>query len=246
VKEDIMDRINITVWNEYYHDRDEEAVKAIYPDGLHGALAGYLRDTGKFGNIRTATLWEDQHGLTDEVLNSTDVLLWWGHMRHHLVADEIVNKVFERVQDGMGLIVLHSGHASKIFQKLMGTRSDLLKWREVGEKERLWVVDPNHPICKGISEYIELPHEEMYGEPFQIPAPDEVIFISWFEGGEVFRSGCTFKRGNGKIFYFRPGHEGYPTYKNPQVLRVLENACEWAAPVQWPQVVTGEIRTKEY
>jgi trehalose utilization protein len=70
----------------------------------------------------------------------------------------------------------------------------------------------------------------MYGEPFAIPTPDEMIFLSWFEGGEAFRSGCTWKRGNGKIFYFRPGHETYPTYHQKEVRLVLQNAARWARP----------------
>lgn len=151
-------------------------------------------------------------------------------MAHGEVRDEIVNKIHEKVLKGMGLICLHSAHKSKIFMKLMGTTGNL-KWREINEKERLWVVEPGHPITEGIGEYIELEHEEMYGERFDIPAPDTLVFIGWFQGGEVFRSGCCFNRGNGKIFYFQPGHETYPIYYNEQILKVIENAVKWAAPV---------------
>lgn len=215
----------VTVWNEFKHEKSNPKVAQIYPEGIHNAIAAQLTD---FGFVtRTATLEEKEHGLTQDVLSSTDVLIWWGHMAHDQVSDEIVERVHARVLEGMGLIVLHSGHYSKIFKKLLGTTC-ALKWREADEKERLWVLNPAHPIAAGIGEYIELPQEEMYGEHFDIPAPDELIFVSWFAGGEVFRSGCTFTRGQGKIFYFRPGHETYPTYYNKDIIRVIANAVKWA------------------
>lgn len=223
-------KIRVTIWNEYRHEKQEERIRNVYPDGIHSVIGDYLKGFDQF-EIRTATLDEEDHGLTEEVLNSTDVLFWWGHMCHHEVKDEIVEKVYNRVLQGMGLVVLHSGHHAKIFKKLMGTSCNL-KWREVGEKERLWVVDPTHKIVEGIGEYIELPNEEMYGETFEIPTPNELVFISWFEGGEVCRSGCCYKRGFGKVFYFRPGHESYPTYYNEDIQKVLKNAAEWAAPVK--------------
>jgi trehalose utilization protein len=180
--------------------------------------------------VQTATLDEPEHGLTPEKLANTDVLVWWGHKAHDEVTDEVVERVQKRIlEDGMGLLVLHSGHFSKIFKRLMGT-SCWLKWREDGHKERLWVVAPGHPIVEGLGEYIELPQEEMYGEHFDIPEPDTLVFVSWFPGGEVFRSGCCYRRGTGKIFYFRPGHEEYPTYFNPEIQRVIANAVKWAAP----------------
>ncbi|WP_314003493.1 ThuA domain-containing protein [uncultured Paenibacillus sp.] len=219
--------VRVTVWNEFLHEKVHEEVKKVYPDGIHNALAGGLSEGGV--EVRTATLDQPEHGLTEEVLNRTDVLIWWGHMGHDQVEDYIVERVHNRVMNGMGLIVLHSGHFSKIFKKLMGTGCDL-KWREAGEKERIWTVNPAHPIAAGIPEQFVIESEEMYGEHFDIPAPDELIFVSWFEGGEVFRSGCTFSRGQGKIFYFRPGHETYPTYYNPTVLQVIRNGIRWAAP----------------
>ncbi len=219
----------VTVWNEGRHEKTHEAVRKVYPDGIHNVLAKALRDRG-LTDVRTATLDEPEHGLTDAVLENTDVMLWWGHMAHHHVQDEIVDKVHKRVLAGMGLIVLHSGHYSKIFRKLMGTTCSL-KWREIGERERLWNVNPAHPITQGLGEQIVIPHEEMYGEFFDIPTPDELIFISWFQGGEVFRSGCCYNRGAGKVFYFRPGHETLPTYYQPEVQQVIYNAVLWAAPV---------------
>lgn len=217
----------ITIWNEYRHEKQSEAIAAIYPEGIHGAIAAPLRAQGF--SVNTATLDEAEHGLTEAVLAETDVLIWWGHMAHDEVSNTIVDRVQARVWDGMGLIVLHSGHFSKIFKQLMGTSCDL-RWDEAGEKERIWVVEPGHPIAKGLGPYFEIPQEEMYGERFDIPAPDTLVFVSWFEGGEVFRSGCCYQRGRGKIFYFRPGHETYPTYHQAEVQQVIENAARWAAP----------------
>jgi trehalose utilization protein len=235
-----MSEIRVTVWNEFRHEKQSEAIAAIYPDGIHGAIAEGLVAHGF--TARTATLDEPEHGLTVDILTNTDVLVWWGHKAHGDVSDEIVDRVQKRVWEGMGLITLHSGHFSKPFKRLMGTSCDL-KWREADEKERLWVVSPGHPIVEGIGEYIELPGEEMYGEHFDIPAPDELVFVSWFEGGDVFRSGCCFFRGAGKIFYFRPGHETYPTYYREEIRQVIANAARWAAPVKRPDRTFGNVKT---
>ena len=234
--------LKVTVWNENRHEHQNPAVREVYPSGIHGAIASFLTKAGF--QARTATLDEPEHGLTDEVLSNTDVLIWWGHLAHGEVKDDVVRKVQQCVLNGMGLIVLHSGHFSKIFKALMGTSCDL-KWREADERERLWVVSPSHPIAEGIGEYIELEKEEMYGEHFDIPNPDELIFMSWFEGGEVFRSGCTYARGNGKVFYFRPGHETYPTYHNEDIQRVIVNAVQWAAPVDRKRPFYGNAKPLE-
>jgi trehalose utilization protein len=231
-------KIRVTVWNENKHEKSDAAVASVYPKGIHGAIAEALSRESDVV-VRTATLEEPSNGLPDDVLASTDVLTWWGHMAHDQVKDEIVEKVTKRVLDGMGLIVLHSGHLSRPFVRLMGT-SCMLRWREAGEKERLWVVEPGHPIVDGLGPYFELPHEEMYGERFDIPAPDATVFISWFAGGNVFRSGCTFTRGKGRIFYFRPGHETFPTYYQKEVQAVLRNAVRWAAPGDGPAMHKGE------
>jgi len=220
--------IRVTVWGEYRHEKSSEQVASVYPDGMHHVIAEGLRAYG-FENVMTATLDEPEHGLTDAVLDETDVLTWWGHKAHGDVDDAIVAKVHERVLAGMGLIVLHSGHHSKIFKRLMGT-SCSLRWREADENERIWVVNPGHVIASGIGPYIDIPEAEMYGEHFDIPAPDELVFTSWFSGGNVFRSGCCYYRGNGKIFYFRPGHETYPIYFQDEVRKVIHNAVHWAAP----------------
>lgn len=228
--------IRVTVWNEGRHEKISAEVRAVYPDGIHTVIAKALAEKGL--DVRTATLDDPEHGLTEQVLANTDVLIWWGHMAHGEVSDEIVDRVYTRVLAGMGLIVLHSGHFSKIFRKLMGTSCNL-KWREMGERERIWTVSPGHPIAAGLGDYIQVEHEEMYGEHFDIPAPDELVFVSWFAGGEVFRSGCCFYRGAGKIFYFRPGHETLPTYYQPEIQQVLYNASLWAAPNGNPAVLYG-------
>ena len=219
--------INVTVWNEFRHEKKEAEVIEIYPDGIHNCIAGFLKKRSGF-SVKTATLDEAEHGLTDEILDSTDVLIWWGHAYHSEVSDKIAEKVYQRVLRGMGFIALHSSHLAKPFLKLMGT-SCTLKWR-TDDFERLWVVSPSHPIAEGIGEYVELKNEEMYGERFDIPTPDELVFISWFRGGEVFRSGCCWNRSMGKVFYFRPGHEANPTYHVPEIQRIITNAVKWAAP----------------
>jgi trehalose utilization protein len=232
----MTDPLRVTVWSEFRHEKHNPKVQAVYPSGIHNVIAGALRQQGF--SVQTATLDEPEHGLTEEVLLNTDVLTWWGHMAHKDVEDEIVERVHKRVLQGMGLIVLHSGHFSKIFKRLMGTSCDL-KWREANERERIWVVNPAHPIAAGLGEFFEIPQEEMYGEYFDIPEPDSLVFVSWFQGGEVFRSGCCYYRGEGRVFYFRPGHETHPTYFQEEVQQVIANAVRWAAPVARPKMVFG-------
>ncbi|MGH2391155.1 MAG: ThuA domain-containing protein, partial [Chloroflexota bacterium] len=220
--------LRVTIWNENIHDREDPRTQAVYPNGLHSAIDNainsYLKDRV---TTRTATLEQPEHGLTAEVLDATDVLTWWGHVGHEQVDDAVVDRVQQRVLSGMGLIVLHSGHLSKVFRRLMGT-SCALRWREADDREVVWTVSPGHPIAAGVPQAVILPRQEMYGEYFDIPQPDELVFISSFSGGEVFRSGCCFKRGQGRIFYFSPGHETYPIYHDPNVGRILANAVEWA------------------
>jgi trehalose utilization protein len=235
--------IRVTIWNEYRHERENPTYGAIYPEGIHGAIAAGLAGDDRF-EVATATLDEPDHGLTEERLAATDVLVWWGHKAHGEVDDAIVDRVHKRVMAGMGLVVLHSGHFSKIFKKLMGTTCDL-KWRVGDDSERIWVVNPGHPIAEGLGECIELEREEMYGEHFDVPPPDELVFVSWFTGGEVFRSGCCYTRGAGRIFYFRPGHEAFPTYHNAEVRRVIANAARWAAPSGGPRPVYGRSEPRE-
>lgn len=223
-----MNPLRVIVWNEFVHERQNPQVASLYPHGLHETIAASLRQHPGL-QVATAVLDQPEHGLTQSVLDETDVLIWWGHAAHERVADEVVVRVQARVLQGMGLIVLHSGHASKIFRRLMGT-SCMLCWREAGERERVWVVNPGHPIAEGLGHCIELEQSEMYGEPFGIPQPEEQVFVSWFQGGEVFRGGDCWTRGSGRIFYFSPGHETYPIYHHPDVQRVIHNAVRWARP----------------
>ncbi|HVZ13344.1 MAG TPA: ThuA domain-containing protein [Bauldia sp.] len=231
--------IRVVVWGENVHERKNPTVGKIYPKGMHGAIADALAADSEI-SVSTATLQEPEHGLPASRLKDVDVLTWWGHVAHGDVSDEVVNRVAERVWEGMGLIVLHSGHFSKIFKKLMGTPC-ALQWREAGEKERVWVVNRTHPIAAGLPPSFVVPETEMYGEPFSIPDPKETVFISWYDGGNVFRSGVTYQRGGGNVFYFSPGHEVYPIYHQAEVQTVLRNAVRWAynpnrfAADQWEQ-----------
>ncbi len=220
--------LHVTVWNEFRHEKENPKVRELYPEGIHGTLASFLGKQPGW-QVRTATLDEPEHGLSDAVLEQTDVLLWWGHCAHDEVSDEVVARAQRHVWEGMGLIALHSAHNAKIFKALLG-QNCALKWREANDKERIWNILPAHPIAQGIGDSFVIPQEEMYGEPFTIPHPEELLFISWFSGGEVFRSGCTWRRGAGRIFYFRPGHETYPTYHQPEVQKIITNAVAWARP----------------
>jgi trehalose utilization protein len=220
--------IKVTVWGENLHEKRDANVRKLYPEGMHTTIAeGIGENLGELAEVRTATLDEPEHGLSEDVLDATDVLTWWGHIGHGEVADEVVERVKARVLRGMGLVVLHSGHWSKIFRSLMGTSCNL-RWRSAGEAELVWTVNPAHPVAEGIPSVFRIDAQEMYGEYFDIPQPDELVFISSFAGGEVFRSGCAFSRGAGRIFYFSPGDQEYPVYHHPTVRKVIANAVRWA------------------
>ena len=221
-------KIKVTVWNEYADEQKNPSVTSVYPEGLHTTIAAFLNRDAEI-SAGVSIISDPEQGLTEQVLDNTDVLIWWGHKHHGAVQDTYVKRVVEKVQKGMGIIFLHSAHKSKPFMSLMGT-SGYLGWREAEEKSRVWTVSPAHPIAAGVPDQFLLEHEEMYAEPFGIPEPDATVFISWFEGGNVFRSGVTFQREYGKIFYFQPGHETYPSYHNPQVQRIITNAVKWAMP----------------
>lgn len=220
--------IRVTIYNEFVHEKTDEAVRSIYPEGIHMALKQHLEDEEI--HIKTVTLDDLPEGLSDEVLEDTDVLIWWGHIAHHKVPDEVAVRVQQAVLRGMGMIVLHSGHHSKPFKLLMGTSCNLT-WREDGDYELVWVCNPAHPIAQGVDRFIKLEEEETYGEPFGIPEPDELVLIGGYEGGEVFRSGCCYRKENGRVFYFQPGHETVPTYHHPEILKVIKNAIRWANPI---------------
>lgn len=219
--------IKVTVWNEYLHELQDEAVAKIYPEGIHKAIGSYLE--GKNFEVTYATLREEHHGLSDEVLENTDVLIWWGHIGHREVSEEIAEKVCERVLSGMGIIFLHSAPKSKPFMKLLGTTGSL-RWRESDDRSLIWAVKENHPILAGVENPIVLEKEEMYGESFDIPTPSELVAISSFSGGEVFRSLCVWEKGRGKMIYFQPGHETYPAYYDKSILKVIENSVNYVKP----------------
>lgn len=213
--------INITIWNESEHKG------RAYPEGMNAALASIFEGRADF-TATGALLADEAQGFPADRLEQTDVLFWWGHCKHEKVSDELTERICARVREGMGAVFLHSAHFSKPFRALMGTTCSL-SWRETfGERERIWTTNPYHPIARGIENGFRLDNEEMYGEYFDIPKPDDVIFTGWFTGGEVFRSGCTFERGKGRIFYFQPGHESFPIYRNANIRSIILNAALWA------------------
>ena len=231
--------IRVLIWNEFLHEKEDEQVSSIYPDGIHKAIGDFLAADDI--SIKYATLDDECCGITKEILTETDVLIWWGHMGHHLVPDEVAYLVRDAVLSGMGAIFLHSAHHSKPFRYLLGTSCNLC-WRVTNDEERLWVIEPSHPITRGIDRSFAIEREETYGEPFVIPTPDKLLLISSFTGGEVFRSGCLYERGCGKIFYFRPGHESFPTYYIPEVQTIIKNATRFVAPTYRQEITCPHVR----
>jgi trehalose utilization protein len=242
-----MKPLSVTVWNENRHEqRTGETPARIYPLGMHKVIAdGLIENLGDLINVRTATLDDSEHGLSQSVIDATDVLLWWGHEFHSDVSDEVVERVFQAVLGGMGLIVLHSGHYSKIFRRLMGTTCSL-RWRNNADRELIWTIAPTHPIALGVSDPIVISEQEMYGEFFDIPTPDELIFISSFSGGEVFRSGATWSRGLGKVFYFSPGDQEYPIYYHPEIRKVLANGVIWSKPSRRDKPIDATFKDTDW
>ena len=230
--------IKVTIYNEFIHERNDDNVAKIYPKGIHNAIKQGIEDEEIA--VKTVTL-ENITELTRDVLSETDVIIWWGHIEHGAVPDEIAQNVQEAVLSGMGAIFLHSAHHSKPFKKLMGTSCNLT-WREDGDRELVWVCNPSHPIAQGLDRFINLENVETYGEPFCIPEPDELVFIGNYSGGEVFRSGCCWKRENGKIFYFQPGHETLPIYYNEEIIKVIKNAIHWAKPTYRKQIDCPNVK----
>lgn len=220
--------LRVTMWNEFVHERELPEIRAVYPEGIHGCLRNFLEKEQDI-TVRCVTLDMPNQGITQALLDNTDVLIWWSHARQEDITDETVRLVRNAVHSGMGLVALHSAHFSRIMRDLLGTTMTL-HWRH-GDREKLWCIDPTHPIAQGVPACIDIPEEEMYGECFDIPRPDDIIFIGWFAGGQVFRSGVTFTRGRGKIFYFQPGHEEAPVYEHPDIQRIIVNAVRWAAPL---------------
>lgn len=218
--------MNIVVWVERAPAEQSRGTKKAYPDGMQAAIASLFDDAGH----QVTMSWQSQadDGLPQALLRETDVLFYWAHCMHDQLHAATVERIAKRVEEGMGIIFLHSAHFSKPFQKLMGT-SGSLHWREDGKQERLYNIQPKHPIAFGLPSQVYIPKDEMYGEPFDIPTPDDTVFIGWFPGGEVFRSGFTYHYGKGRIFYFQPGHETFPVYYDPCIRKILHNACTWVS-----------------
>lgn len=247
-------KIRVTVWNEFRHEKNKENVKALYPNGLHAVVGDFLAETGDM-EITLAALDDEDQGLPDEVLDNTDVLIWWGHTAHKEVSDGLVAKIQKRVYLGkMGFVGLHSAHHSKPFRAIVGTNGNL-QWGR-NQREVVWNLMPSHPIAAGIPDHFLIEEEEMYSEPFYIPQPDALVFGSWFEDGNILRSGCCFIRGAGKVFWFQPGHETCKSFFNPYVRRIITNAVYWAVPSVDGQIIenkcphitepiTGEFTSKE-
>lgn len=228
------EKIRVTIWNEFRHEKTDPEAKAIYPNGLHATVKEFL-DKNDDMEVRLAALDDPDQGLPDEVLNNTDVLMWWGHCAHHEVSDELVAKIKDRVyKDGMGFIGMHSAHHSKPFKSILGTTGNLC-WGD-NMKEVVWNLFPSHDIAQGIPAGFELEEDELYGEPFFIPQPDDLVFGSWFETGNIFRSGVCYYREKGRIFYFQPGHETCRSFYNPYVQKILTNAVRWAKPHVNPEI----------
>ena len=232
-----MKKIRVTIWNEYRHEKRSEQVRAIYPEGIHKTIGAFLSECEDL-EITYATLDDPHQGMPDEVLNNTDVLIWWGHTAHGEVDDALVERIRQRVYAGkMGFVPVHSGHHSKPFKQILGTTGNL-SWGQ-DQKEIIWNLNPSHPIAAGIPDHFILDVEEMYGEPFYIPTPDEIIFGGWFEHGNMMRAGCTWRRGAGKIFYFQPGHERCPSFHNPYVQQIIKTGVHWAAPADFGYEIPG-------
>lgn len=239
-----MNEIRVTIFCEHHQDRFEP-VKNVYPNGMHAAIAAAFAEEPSF-RLTIATQDMPSHGLTKEVLEHTDVLIWWSHLDNNLLDDAVADEVCRRVvRDGMGFVALHSASFSKPWQRLLGIEYEAGEWGRFrtmpkGERERLWIVAPGHPICEGLEDFIEIPQDEMYGEPMLIPEPNKLLFIAWWEGGDVCRSGTLFERGRGKIFGFTPGHEEFPIYDQPEIHRVLRNAARFLAPPGGARKRAGE------
>lgn len=214
--------IHAAVWSE------ETAPQDVYPNDVNSTIAEHLNEHADIV-AKAVSIDHAEQGVSTELLDWCDVLLWWGHLRHDDVSDTTVDRVERYVRErGVGYIGLHSGHYARPFKRLIGTSGDLGSVRDEGETEQIEVVSPSHPIAAGINDF-SLPQVEMFGEPYDIPEPDDVIFESNFANGGEFRSGVTFTFGAGRGFYFRPGHEEYRIYHDLTVRTILANATRWAA-----------------
>jgi len=216
-------KVKALVWSEFTEPKD------VYPKGIHGDIAEYLNASGNV-EAKVVQLSDPDQGVSQAMLDWADVLLWWGHQKHRDVTDETVQRIVKSVKEGgMGYFAMHSAHYSRGLIAILGTPCGLGSVGD-GGAESISVVMPDHPIAKGVSDFV-VPRTEYFGEPFGVPEPEAVVFKSTFEKGDNiwFRSGCCWTVGKGRVFYFRPGHETYPIMRQPEVQKVIYNATLWSA-----------------
>lgn len=203
------------------------APRAVYPNDVDGAVADHL---GKLPTlqVRRGRLADPSAGLAEDVLDATDVLLWWGHLRHDDVPNDRAEAVVRRVREGkLGLIALHSSCTSKPFKGLMGMACEPGGWREDGRPEHVKIVAPDHPIARGVTPFT-IPRSDMFAEPFEVPAPESVVLVSNWDNGETVRSGLTWTVGKGRVAFLRTGHDAFPVLFHPSVRQIIANATLWA------------------
>ena len=278
----IQPRIQVVVWDE-----QQEKQKRAYPNYLGNHIASHLQKNESL-DVLSVNLNDPGQGLSDEVLENCEVMVWWGHVRHTEISLETSKKLIRRVKEGkLNLIFLHSAHWANPFIEAMNevvrhrvenkyaalgnkveieyayipdsnrftvpplgsivkpsiyerkfphgnvkVRVDMPScvfpfYRPDGKPSTLITLKPKHPIAQGIPSSFTIPETEMYDEPFHIPEPDEVIFEERWDAGEWFRSGALWQIGEGKVFYFRPGHELYKVFYEPLPLKIVENAVLW-------------------
>jgi len=224
----------VVVWSEGTANVDPGS-KGIYPQDINTAIADGLKPLEARGwEIVKASLNDPDQGISQALLESTDVLIWWGHKKHGEVKDELVERIAARVNAGqMGFIGTHSAHFSKPLKKLLGTPCSWGEYVADGTSAEIIVKEPNHPICKGVTNF-KLPKIERYGEPFKCPTPEAVPLDGLYTRPDgktqPGRMGLCWTIGKGKVFYFTPGHETYNDYHRPEVRQIFINAVEWAAP----------------
>jgi len=215
-------KMRVLCWSE----RTEPA--NVYPQGINGAIAGFLRRSADL-DVRTASINDGEQGIGKAAIDATDVLVWWGHLKHKDIDDAHVAEVIRQIRErGLGFIGLHSTQGAKVFTGALGCSGEIGGWREDGKREFLKCVAPSHPIAQGLGDFT-LAQTEMYNEPFQVPPPEKTIFFSYWEGGEQFRSCNVWSAGKGRVVYFRPGHESFPIYHQELPLRVVKNSVTWCA-----------------
>ncbi len=212
--------LRVRVWCE------GTAPRAVYPQDIDGAVAAHL---GKSPGVKVerARLTDPSAGLADAALDATDVLIWWGHIRHDAVPDDRAQAVIRRVRAGkLGLVALHSSCASKPFKGLMGMSCEPGGWREDGRPEHVKIAAPDHPIARGVAPFT-IPRSDMFAEPFDVPAPETVVLVSSWDRGETLRSGLTWSVDKGRVAFLRTGHDAFPVLFHPAVRQLLANASQW-------------------